>query len=86
MNEGSHILRWSEEREPSRREPGLSIGRCETCGYRQEKEVPYNNANNILRWVVIALGGIVALTVIILTIDAIAANRRRRRRRRRRRK
>ncbi|MBQ1236114.1 MAG: hypothetical protein IIX72_03990, partial [Oscillospiraceae bacterium] len=44
MSEGSHILRWSEIREASRREPGLSIGRCDSCGYEIEKEVPYNGA------------------------------------------
>lgn len=86
MNEGTHILHWSEFREATRREPGLSIGECDICGYKAEKEVPYNSANNILRWVLLGLGGLVALTVIILIIDAIRANRRRRRRRRKRRR
>ena len=84
-NEGSHILRWTEERKATRREPGLSIGRCDTCGYTQEKEVEYNNANNILRWAIYALVILVSVTFVVLLIDAIAANRRRRRRRKKRR-
>jgi len=85
-SEGSHILRWSQLREPSRREPGLSIGRCESCGYELEKEEPYNNTNSILRWVIFGLGGLVVLTIIVLIIDSIRANRRRRRRRKKRRR
>lgn len=84
--EGSHILRWEEVRKASRREAGLSTGRCETCGYTVDKEEPYNDANNILRWVILGLGGLVALTIVILVIDSIIASRRRKRRRRNRRR
>ena len=85
IDEGSHIFSWTEVREATRREPGLSTGTCEICGYSQDKEVPYNGANSILRYVLMGFGGLVALTIIILLVDSIAAKRRRRRRHRRRR-
>lgn len=85
IDEGSHIFTWTEVREATRREPGLSTGTCSSCGYTQDKELEYKSANNILRYALLGLGGLVALTIIILIIDSIAANRRRRRRRRRRR-
>ena len=83
--EGVHMLTWSKEREASKREPGLSVGECPTCGYRAEKEIAYDNTGGILRYIVYGLGGLVVLTIIVLVIDSIRANRRRRRRRKRRR-
>lgn len=84
MDEGSHIMRWNEIREATRREPGLSEGRCDTCGYIEEKELEYKSTNDVLKYILFGLGGLVALTIIILVIDAIRQNRRRRKKRRRR--
>ena len=85
-NEGSHILSWTKIKEATRREKGLSEGRCETCGYTVKKDVEYNSANNVLRYAFFGLGGLVGLTIIVLIIDSIRQNRRRRRRRKARRR
>jgi len=85
-DEGVHTLVWEEKREATKREPGLNVGTCETCGYTAEKEIEYNNANSIVKYIILGLGGLVALTIVILVIDSIAASRRRRRRRRNRRR
>ena len=84
-DEGVHTLVWEVKREATKREPGLSVGSCETCGYTAEKETDYDNSSSILRYIFLGLGGLVALTIIILVIDSIRSSRRRRRRRRRRR-
>ena len=84
-DEGVHTLVWEKVREATKREPGLSLGTCERCGYSAEKEIAYDNSGSILRYIILGLGGLVALTIVILVIDSIRASRRRRRRRRRRR-
>ncbi len=85
-DEAVHSLVWEEKREATKREPGLKLGTCESCGYVSEKEIEYDNANSILRYIILGLGGLVLLTIVILVIDSIAASRRRRRRRKKRRR
>ncbi len=85
-DEAVHSLVWEEKREPSKREPGLRVGTCQTCGYVSEKETEYDSSSSILRYIILGLGGLVLLTILILVVDSIAASRRRRRRRKKRRR
>ena len=85
-DEGVHTLVWEVKREATKREPGLNLGTCEKCGYSVEREIEYNNANSIVKYIVLGLGGLVGLTILILVIDSIRASRRRRRRRKNRRR
>lgn len=85
-DEGVHSIVWEIQREATKREPGLSVGQCESCLYKTEKELVYDSANSILRYIILGLGGLVALTIIVLIVDSIAASRRRRRRRKKRRR
>ena len=54
----------------SAKEPGRESGVCSVCGYTTERELAYTGLNPWLRVTVIGVGGLVALTILVLAVDS----------------
>lgn len=87
-HEAEHSMTWTTVTEATKKAPGTESGVCGVCGYTATRPLEYDagGENNTARNIVLGIGGLVALVVAILIVDAIVSGARRRRRRRRRRR
>ena len=71
IEQGAHVMAWSEQEPASRNKPGTELGVCSVCGYEMTRELPYQGPNEVVRFATIGVGGLVGLTVVVLIADSI---------------
>ena len=70
IEQGAHEMEWTTVKRASAKEPGRESGVCSVCGYTTERELAYTGLNPWLRVTVIGVGGLVALTILVLAVDS----------------
>lgn len=70
IEQGAHEMQWSVEKRASFKEPGVETGVCSVCSYSESRALPYTGMNQWLRVTVVGVGGLVALTILVLLVDS----------------
>jgi hypothetical protein len=71
IEQGAHSMDWQVEKPATRRQPGLEHGKCTICGFEAVRELAYVGPSDAVRLAITGVGGLVALTVIVLIADSI---------------
>jgi len=86
IEQGAHTMEWTVTRRAARKLAGEEHGVCTVCGYEAVRELPYEGPSTVLRFALLGVGGLVALTLIVLIADSIRTSIRRSRRKKARQK
>jgi hypothetical protein len=79
IEQGAHTYEWTVQQPAARSKPGVERGTCSVCGHETERELPYQGPSPTRQLVTYGVGGLVALTVLVLIVDSIRTAVRRRR-------
>ena len=79
--QGAHDLEWKLTRRATKKLPGVETGTCTTCGYTTTRETSYDGISDGLRLAIVGVGGLTALTLVVLIVDSIRTGIQRRKRR-----
>lgn len=79
IEQGAHTYEWTVQQPATRSKPGVERGTCSVCGHETERELPYQSPSPTRQLVTYGVGGLVALTVLVLIVDSIRTAVRRRR-------
>ena len=71
IEQGAHVLVWSEQEPATKSQPGTERGVCSVCGYETTRELPYTGPSDVVRFATVGLGGLVGLTVLVLLVDSV---------------
>ena len=74
---GAHTMEWTVQRSATKVLAGVEHGVCTVCGFEAERELGFTGMNQTLRFALVGISGLVALTIIVLIVDSIRTSIRR---------
>ncbi len=83
--QGAHQLEWTLTRRATKKQLGVETGTCTTCGFSVTRETDYDGISDGLRLAIVGVGGLTALTVVVLIADTIRTGIKRKKKRKARR-
>ncbi len=75
--QGAHQLEWTLTQRATKKQVGMETGTCTTCGYSTTRETDYDGISDGLRLAIVGVGGLTALTFVVLVVDSIVTGLRR---------
>jgi len=79
--QGAHTLEWKLTRRATKNQTGIETGTCTTCGYTVTRESSDDGISAGLKLAIVGVGGLTALTLIVLIVDSIRTGIQKRKRR-----
>ena len=76
VEQGAHSMVWEVVTPASRKAPGLEHGVCAVCGFEGDRPLAYQGPGPAVRLAVIGVGGLLALTGVVLLVDSLRHPRR----------